>query len=430
MGLSTRLGKLGLLLHVGSTVLSQALLSGGNFLVSFLLIRRQSEAQYGYFVLANVTLLLLASLQSAFFQPSLWVGLEREDAAGRAGLVGALVHDRRRVSLAANIAAAALLLAAWASGWVPGEIALIGASAILAAFATLQREFFRGLLLARHRAVDVLHGDLLFVLCFVPGAWLATYAPFSTATAIAAVGVAAAASGWWLSRLAWRREPWRTQAPGSRLREIFSQGAWSVFGAAMHWSFSQGYTYLVASLVDVRAVAALAATRLLLMPVNLLSNGVGQAMMPLSARWHEKAGPRVVFQRLLLQCAALATVIVFYAGAIWWLRDFVFLDLLHKDFADRDTLLALWCVVFLMMAMRDQLGQMMIVRSRLRRLAKLTTVSAIAALASIVIAIPRFGPAGAPLGVLIGEAINVAGLFVLAWIESRAEHLPENAGVQ
>ena len=63
----------------GSTVVSQAVVSAASLLVGLILIRRQSDAQYGYYVLVTVTLLLLTGLQAAFIQPSMVVRLARFD---------------------------------------------------------------------------------------------------------------------------------------------------------------------------------------------------------------------------------------------------------------------------------------------------------------------------------------------------------------
>ena len=80
----------------GSAVISQALLSAASFAIGLVLIRRSSDLQYGYFILASNAILLLASLQNAFFAPPLAARLNRLDAAGRSALVGGLYREQRR----------------------------------------------------------------------------------------------------------------------------------------------------------------------------------------------------------------------------------------------------------------------------------------------------------------------------------------------
>ena len=46
--------------------------------------------------------------------------------------------------------------------------------------------------------------------------------------------------------------------------------------------------------LDVAAVAAFAATRLLVMPINLLSSGIGTLMLPLASGWMNAHGASVL----------------------------------------------------------------------------------------------------------------------------------------
>jgi hypothetical protein len=62
-------------------------------------------------------------------------------------------------------------------------------------------------------------------------------------------------------------------------------GALSAPVSRIHWSFSHGYNCLVAGTFDINAVAVLAATRVFVMPANLLSIGIGTLMFPTTLRW-------------------------------------------------------------------------------------------------------------------------------------------------
>ena len=75
---------------VSSAVGSQALLSGGNFIVGLVLLRSTSDAQYGYYILATSALLLAVSLQNAFFNPPLARRLPGLDSPATTALIAAL----------------------------------------------------------------------------------------------------------------------------------------------------------------------------------------------------------------------------------------------------------------------------------------------------------------------------------------------------
>lgn len=407
--------------QLGSTVLSQALLSGANFVVAFILLRRLGDDQYGYYVLASVTLLLLASLQGAYFQPPIVVALARQGPQERRVFLGGLVSGRSKWVWGLAAVAIVADLTAWLSNLISSHVGLLLLAGSVAGIAVLFREFFRGVLLAYHQAHDVLRGDTVYVVLLLGSALIVTLLPQATVLAILSVGLAALCSAVILSRAVWRFEPWDLQAPISALRDISTQGAWSVFGAAVHWSFSQGYTYIVAALLDVRAVGAIAATRLLLMPINVLSSGVNQSTFPLLSRWHEQMGLKATFRRTVAISAALVGLFSVYVGLVWIFRGWLFDVLIHKSVDHQDLLIVLWSAIFLVMTVRDQFVSLLSVRARLQDVSKFTFVSAVLAILSIWFAIPIYGPAGALVGILVGEVFNVMGLLLLSALEMRRD---------
>ena len=155
-----------------------------------------------------------------------------------------------------------------------------------------------------------------------------------------------------------------------------------------------------------------------MMPVNLLSTGMGSMMLPMAARWLHNHGPASVLRRLALFTAGLAVAAMAYFGLMWLLRDWIFTELLHKSFPDRDLLLGLWICVFLMIMFRDQMIWLLIARERFRPLAALTAVSAIVALSVSYVAMLRIGVSGALIGILVGESVQVAGIVIMSLREA------------
>ena len=405
---------------MGSTVLSQAFLSAGNFLVAFLLLRQLGPEPYGYYVLVSVAVILCASLQGAFFQVPLVMVMARATATQRPALVGGVMKARARLVYGLAALVLGLDALAWVGGLIAEERALLVLVASVTTVVVLHREFCKGVLLAHHRTGDVLRGDLVYAALLVGTSIGATLLPQPTVWAVAGMGLAALTSGQMLARALWRFESWdRTASSRTAMLEISTQGGWAVLGAAVHWSFSQGYTYLVAALLDVRAVAAIAATRLLLMPVNLLSSGVTQSVYPLVSRWHEEVGVGEVLRRLLWITTVLLVLGVFYAAGVWLLQDWFFEDVLKKAIHDRDALLLLWSAVFIVMLVRDQICSFLVVRSRLRALSQFTVVWSVLALLAIWFAIPHWGAEGAVVGILAGEVLNLLGMLVLSYNEVR-----------
>lgn len=403
---------------LSSAVVSQALISAASFGIGLILIRYTSDRQYGYFILATSAILLLSSLQNAFFNPALVTRLTRLDAPARGDLVGGLYREQRRLLAIFGALAAALAALLWLGEALDAQTGPLVFATMVAAFALLHREYFRMVLLAHRRPQDVLRTDVYYVILMIAGVFLATYTAIPAIAAILALGLAAVVSGVLLSRSLQRHESWNIHGVPQILRDIAPLAMWSTAGAAIHWTFGQGYNYLAAAVLDVSAVAAIAATRLLVMPINLVSMGLGTIMLPLASGWLHAHGAPVLWRRLLWFGVAVGAVASCYLVALWMMRDWIFDSVLEKHFDQSDQLLLLWSLAFLVMAVRDQLIYFLVVRERFRFLTLLTLVSALFSLAISYWAMLRFGTVGAPLGLLIGQFINVVGIVWLSLRES------------
>lgn len=399
---------------LSTAVISQTLISAASFGMGLILIRYTTDDQYGYFVLASSAIILLVSLQNAFFNPALVTRMTRLHRPERGDLVGGLYREQRRILLILGGLAAVLAGILWYSEFLDMQTGPLVLATVIAALAILHREYFRMVLLAHRRPQDVLRTDTFYVVLMIAGVFFATRTAIPAIAAILVLGLAAVVSGILLSRSLHRHEPWNAQGVPHILREIAPLAAWSTAGAAIHWTFSQGYTYLAAATLDIAAVAAIAATRLLVMPINLLSLGIGAIMLPLASSWLHAHGAALLWRRLLWFALTVGGVALCYIAALWLLRDWVFDSVLEKQFAQRDQLLLLWSLAFLVMAVRDQLMYLLVVRERFRFLTLLTLVSAVFSLAISYWAMLRYGTVGAPLGLLIGQFINVVGIVWLS----------------
>jgi O-antigen/teichoic acid export membrane protein len=271
------------------------------------------------------------------------------------------------------------------------------------------------MVLLAYRLPDrVLKADLLYAGVLIGGVWIAASTPLPAVVAGFSLAAAAVICGSVCQAALWRFKPWNIHGSPGILREIAPLGAWTATASAIHWLFSQGYNFLVAGTLGVTAVAAIAATRILIMPVNLLSSGIGTLMLPTVSNWQFAiAGGMCV--------AALC-----YFGVLWLVRDWLFVHVLKKQLQSRDQLLLLWFGVGLLMLMRDQLLYLLLSRSRFRSLTVLTFLSAVISLATSYFGMRLIGPAGALVGVLMGELVNVSGLILLSFHEIRRPHAALN----
>jgi O-antigen/teichoic acid export membrane protein len=400
---------------LSSAVVSQALLSAANFAVGLLLIRHASDEQYGYYILASSAVLLILSLQGAFLNPPMVNRLAPLEGSARGDLIGGLYRDQSRWLRIIGAAAFLISAALWYGRVLDSHTGPVVLATIGATLAAIHRNFFRLVLLAHKRPQDVLRTDIYYIVILVVGVVIALNLPHPDVGAMLVMTLASIVSGWFTSRALWRHETWNTYGYPGILREVAPLAAWSTAGAAIHWAFSQGSMYFAAGTLDVAAVAALAATRLLMMPVNLLSLGIGTLMLPLTVGWLRNHGRSVAFKRLSLFSLGLACIATCYFVVLWFARDWIFAEVLKKTFAQRDALLLLWSGAFAVMVIRDQLLYLLVALERFHQLTSLAAITAVISLAAGYVGMRHLGVIGAPIGVLLGEVVNLAGIFVLTW---------------
>jgi O-antigen/teichoic acid export membrane protein len=399
----------------------QALLSASNFAVGLILIRRTNDLQYSYYILATNALLLLTSLQTSFIQPYIVSSITKREQGGRADLVGALIRGNTRWVPLWCGSAVIIVLALWAFHIIGSDPAWLIVVSLVAGATALVREFFRVTLFAFRRPFEVLQGDLTYVVLLIGGVFLATLTAQPTVVAVGGLGFAALMASAVVRRGLWRFEPWNTNSPEGVFKGMAAQGAWAILGSGIHWLLIQGYSYLVAGVLDVRDIAAIAATRLTLVPVFVLSGGVSMLLFPITSRWVHDLGATAAARRLALLVGTLVCAALLYMLALWVARDWIFTVLMKKEFAQRDSLLLMWSAVFLVTLCRDQLATLPASRGRFRDMTLITCFSAGVWLIASYAAMTRFGPLGAVAGMLIGELVNVVGIIVMILKESRHE---------
>ncbi len=104
---------------------------------------------------------------------------------------------------------------------------------------------------------------------------------------------------------------------------------------------------------------------------------------------------------------------------MWLARDWIFVHILRKEFESRDSLLAVWSLIAIVILFRDQFLHFLVARGRFQLTSTLTTISAIVSLSSSFALMRSIGVSGAPLGMLIGEVLNVLGIIVFSLREAR-----------
>lgn len=409
----------------GSSIVDQAMLSAANFGVGLILIRYAAEAQYGYYILAFNTMILLTTLQGTFIGTPMVIRLPTLTDEARRQWMGSLLRDQRRWGLAGGLLALVATGVAWTVGLLDRQSAQVAVAATALVLAALYREYLRGILLMYHRPQQVLAADAIYVVVLLAGCAASVHTPVAAVGALLAGMLASLACGHALRRKLGAEID--AQAAPGRLRDIAKMGFWAASGGVIYWLFNQGYNFLTAATLNLTAVAALAASRLTLMPINLLLAGMQKQLTPLASHWLHQMGARRTLRRLAWFSLALGVTTLIYGAVIWLLRDWIFLDVMRKDFPQRDELVLLWCGLFILMVMREPVMMIAVLRQRFRILSGATFVSAVVSLSVSYVAMLHLGPVGAAIGIVVGEVLYCSAVLVLVLHEVRKDDTPAGA---
>jgi O-antigen/teichoic acid export membrane protein len=137
---------------------------------------------------------------------------------------------------------------------------------------------------------------------------------------------------------------------------------------------------------------------------------------------------RGLLRRVVLFALMMVCIAVTYIAIVWYLRDWIFANVIKKDFPQRDLLLTIWSMIFVATVIRDQVIFLPIALGRFKLLAVLTLVCAVLGLSTSFVAIQLYGVAGGLLGLLVGEIAHVVGVALLTAREMRMHTAAQPAG--
>ena len=407
---------------LSGAVMSQAMLSAANFAVGLVLIRYTSDQTYGYYVLAFYALALLTTVQGAWLSGPLSVLSAKKSEDERHRMIGSIRSQQEGFLRLLAFLGCTGPLVAWALGWLPRVDALVMAATALAGWTALSREFMRTVAMIYSRPQALLGGDLSYVLALVSVVGLAAAVgePAAAPVAVLALALAGFAALQFFSRSLGRSHGWAELDTAHAARwwgEMRSFGLWATVGAVIYWTFSQGYNYLLAAKLDLAAVAAINAARLLLMPTYLLTTGVKGMLLPQSARWLEEQGFAALLRRQALIIAVLSVLFAAYFVFLWLTHEWIFREVMRREeLSDTVFLLAGWAVLSSLNLVRDMFQNALLALERLKRLAWLSAASTTTAIAVLWWALDAYGVRGAMMGLIAGELVNTGGVLLLcAW---------------
>jgi hypothetical protein len=382
--------------------------AGVQFIAAMLLWRAVSPAEFGLFSFAILLIQFSYGLSNALVGTPLSVA--PRDTGWQDVLDNCLtVHA---------IFLCGATLAVFAALWLAGANASLAGFALLAATSNM-RWAARSYAIACERLAVSARADCAFaavalgLLClgFVTGRISLSSITYSL---VAANGIASFAYNRDFLHCQWRA------IINPRLRHYRdtiwpNQVRWSLSGVLTSEASSNAHGYLVTALAGAAAFAPLAFASLFWRPLAIFLTAITQIDRPVYARLlgeKDHVGVKALLQRS------------YAASGLIWLGNAacaaIALHLFSNSIAGRgyhadmmQIALLCWCAIMGVRAMRNPIGTLLQARGAFRPLAACSAISAIVSV-SVVAFLAKAAPHYSLFGILAGEAVLLAGLFLTA----------------
>jgi O-antigen/teichoic acid export membrane protein len=417
-----------------AAVVDQILLSGINFLMGLILVRYTTDNDYALFVILQATFVLVTTVHSSAVAGPMAMLAPREAPEPKRRMIGSIWFSQNRARWPTLVVGVATTVVGELTGWLTKEMSLLVGIGIIAGWWTVERNYVRNMLIIYGKPRGLLAVDSVYVgILFIGVLWAAFGMRLGTTPAVwvdVTFAVAAWASNLVGDRIFSKEIGWVGAEAAPIWRRLYALGFWGLAGSTIYWLFSRSYIYILASRLDLKAVADVNVVRLLVMPSLLLTVGLQSVMTPISAGWNAEVGFEKLLRRLWGIIAVVGAGQAVYLILIWLFRDWATVSLMHKHIGNLDVLLVLWMFYTVVSLFREVLVTAVYAHARLRWLTWQIGACAIIALTLAWFGIPLWGAAAALIALAVGEIANLGGILYLLrsmLAEYRASLTPASA---
>jgi O-antigen/teichoic acid export membrane protein len=400
--------RVSLFLKPAIAVLDQALLSGVNFLVAFLLIKTVSQEQYGYYSIAFAISLFLISIQNAVVTTPLAVLLAAKKDEEKRRYPASLYWGQCLALVPALIIGLMITAALHIVGTSPLKVWIIGALC-LGAVGILVREFLRAYYFAIESPVIVFLLDSCYVLIFlalIGGSIVLSHT--SVPYVFLFMGIAGVLASVFFSRQRWKFHLADIRA---NYAENWKIGKWSLAGIFVTHLQSYCTLYLTGTLLGSSAAGNVAASRLPLSPLSLFQTGWGKIAIPRGSRLREDGVLRRFIREQAVFTGIIGVSIAAYVAVLLASKDFLSRILFNRGYETALDFIVFWGAITIVNFAVTNASIGLQVMKEFSVITKINSVTAIITLISNYVLIRRYGITGGLASSLLGETLLATGLW-------------------
>lgn len=393
----------------GIAAIDQGLLSVINLGVQVLLINTVLKSEFGYYSVALSIIMYLMSFQNAVVNTPLTVSIASKSKEVKNKYISSVFSGQLIVLGLMAILGILLSIIFFLLGLSEGE-SLIIACISVGGFGILNREFLRGYFFAEEEPVKVLKLDIYYGLIYF-GLIGLTYFFFNINVPLILLfmGLASGFDSLILNKR------FKFDFNKEHIKESYSEnwtmGKWSLLSVTLTHLQSYSYLYVIGALLGSKAMADVSASRLLLMPLALITVGWGNVVRPYGAKLREKNQLKKFFKNLALAGLAFPVVVLLITVILYFSDDWLLKNVFTKDYESVFDYLFYWAILSSAMFLRLNANYGLQVIKKFKSIAKVNAFAAFFVIILTVILTYEYQIEGALIASLIGQIFFIIVLW-------------------
>ena len=327
----------------GIAAFDQGMISAINLGVQILLIKTVIKNDYGYYSVALAIIMYLMSFQNAVVNTPITVSIAGKTPEVKNKYISSIFSGQLLALGIASIAGLIVVFSLYSFGWSTGE-SLVAASLCLGSFGILNREFLRSYFFAEEEPIKVLKLDFYYGLIYA--ALIAvSYLVFkiSIPLIIIFMGVAAGFDSLILNKRL------KLNLNFTDIKAAYAENwlisKWSLIGVTVTHLQSYSYLYVIGALLGSTAMADVSASRLLLMPLGLITIGWGSVVRPYGSKLREQNQLKKFFRNLLLASSSFPVIILVITLVLYFSSDWLLNTVFTSDYESVFEYLFFWAIL-------------------------------------------------------------------------------------
>jgi O-antigen/teichoic acid export membrane protein len=398
----------------GIAAIDQGLLSAINLGVQIFLINMVTKNEYGNYSLAFSIIMYLMSFQNAVVNTPITVTIAAKTEEIKARYISS-IFSGQLIVLSILLVLGVLTATILYSLGLGSEESLLIASLSIASFGILNREFLRAYFFAEEEPARVLKLDLYYGIMYL-SLIACSYFLFGVSVPLIIIfmGFAAGFDSLILNKR------FKIDFTKKLIKESYAENwqmsKWSLLSVTLTHLQNYAYLYVIGILLGSSAMAEVSASRLLLMPLALITVGWGNVVRPYGSKLREQNQLRKFFKNLVLAGAIFPLIILIVTAILYlnsnWLLKFVF----TKDYESVFQYLIYWALLSSAEFLRLNANYGLQVIKKFKSIAKVNASAAVFVLLLTILLTSEYQIIGALIASLIGQIFFIIVLWYQLYI--------------